>query len=267
MYKTPSNVSTSTYNTLISSAAGSYASAVASAYPLSSYNTTSVTSPDPGFAPFYALSALYTDAQFKCPTRRALNLTVAAKVPAYTYQNSHAPQCAWEAVVNSQEIAPLGATHSSELQFVFDQTNDLPPPNGSCSQTSQERQITQTLTAAWTSMAANGDPGNIGNQQWPAFNLQGTNGLLITNSTAVGAIDYSTCDAIWDKFASLQLVNATATTAANGSTATSSGAAGRPSSSTSANPNKASSGARNARVCKWAVWIIFAVIVGGFAKL
>lgn len=203
------NVTEAIFNDIVSTVAGPYASTVASAYPLSSFNTSALSSPEPGLSPFYALASIYTDLAFKCPARRALNITTAAKIPAYTYRNDHTPQCSWAASFPEQILAPLGPTHSSELQFVFDQTKNLTPPNGSCSQTSQERDITRVLTSAWTSMAVNGNPGNVANQQWPIFNLQQTKGLLITNSTAIDVIDYSNCDAIWDKLAAVQLANAT----------------------------------------------------------
>ncbi len=222
---TEANVTEATYSQIISAAAGQYASAVTSAYPLSSYNTSGLSSPDPGFAPFYALASIYTDVAFKCPTRRALNITTAAKIPAYTYRSNHVPQCAWEMNLPEQIAAPLGAAHSSELQFVWDQTTNLPGPNGTCSQTSQERDITKVLTSAWTSMAANGNPGSVGGEQWPTFNLQQTKGLLITNSTAIDVIDYSNCDAIWDKLALVQLANATSNGTLTGTSPTGSATA------------------------------------------
>ena len=215
-----SNVTTSTYNGVVSTVGGAYASAVASAYPLSSFNTSGLYSPDPGFAPFYALASIYTDSTFKCPARRSLNITTAAKIPAYTYRNEHTPQCSWESAFPEQILAPLGAAHSSELQFVFDQTTNLPGPNGTCSQTSQERDISRVLISAWTSMAANGNPGNVGNQQWPTFNLQQPKGLVITNSTAIGAIDYSNCDAIWDPLAAIALANTTSNGTSTGTSPT-----------------------------------------------
>ena len=146
---------------------------------------------------------------FKCPARRTLNITTATNIPAYTYRNDHTPQCSWEAIFPKHILGPLGATHSSELQFVFDQTLNLATSNGLCNQISQERDITKVLTAAWTAMALNGNPGKIANQQWPTFDPQQPKGLLITNSTAIDNIDYSNCDAIWDKLAVQQLANAT----------------------------------------------------------
>ena len=222
---TPQNVTEADYTDFITQHTGQYAPKVTQAYPLSTFNASGTTTPLAGNAPFYAVSQLLTDFAFKCPTRRSLNLTTLAKVPAYTYLYSHSPKCAWE-----QNISPiytkdgLGATHSSELQFVLKQTTNLPLPNGTCNQTSQENEISQTLTDAWTSMAAHGNPGNVGGASWPTFSLQNTQGLLVDNGTKIGSIDYTLCDEIWDPYAVFQLQNATAS--AQNMTAASSGGAG-----------------------------------------
>ena len=116
-------------------------------------------------------------------------------------------------------------------------------------------------------MAANRDTGFVGNQQWPAFNLQGTSGLLITNSTAVGAIDYSICDAIWDKVALVNLANATANAGANESTASSSSGATGSSATASGSTSKPISGAQTMEPSGWKVWIGMALLIGGLVRL
>lgn len=199
LYNTPSNLSSSEYTTELQDNFGNYANQVSQLYPLEQYNAT-------GFAPFYALSQIVTDAGFKCSSRRALNLTNAANVPAYTYFNSHVPTCSWEQNIAAQELQVLGATHSSELPLVFSQTSSLPPTNGTCSLNEQEVAISNTLTTGWTSMAETGNPG----ASWPKFNVSKGLGLLIVNETAFGPINYTICD-IWDKVAAMQLANATMT--------------------------------------------------------
>ncbi|KAI9724523.1 MAG: hypothetical protein M1812_000591 [Candelaria pacifica] len=188
---------------------GDYVVQIKDRYTLAQYNST-------GYAPFYALSQILTDAGYKCPTRRALNVTSNANMPAYTYLSSHVPSCSWEQSIPAQALRILGATHSSELPFVFRQLTSLPLTNGTCSLNSQEKSISSVLSAAWTSMAEGGFPGSVSNGGglWPTFNISASQGLTITNSTAASRIDYTNCD-LWDSIARLQLANATST-ATNG---------------------------------------------------
>ncbi|KAI9777744.1 MAG: hypothetical protein M1835_005160 [Candelina submexicana] len=180
-----------------------YAALINNTYYGAQYNSTS-------FAPFYILSQLVTDAGYKCPTRRALNITSNADIPAYTYRSDHAPSCPWEQGLPPQALRLLGATHSSEIPLVFGQFTSLPLANGTCSLKDQEKSISNVLTTAWTSMAERGFPGTADTRGnvWPTYNMSTSQGLLIAEKTEAGRLDFTNC-ALWDEIARAQLAKAT----------------------------------------------------------
>ena len=182
------------------------------AYPLSAFNKSSVVSPLPGYAPFYALAKILTDQGFMCPTRRVLDITSQAQIPTFAYYDAHVPKCSWEVTIPASDLKVIGASHASELQYVWNQTVDLPPPSGNCSQTTQEREISQVLATAWTAMAMKAKPGDVNGSTWPLYSHNNTQGLLVSNSTSVGSINYTICDKLWDPYELALLQNATSAT-------------------------------------------------------
>ena len=74
----------------------------------------------------------------------------------------------------------------------------MPVGNGSCHSTAAERDISRGLVAAWTAMAADGDPSTHG-RKWPRFDECDPHGMLVQDqSMAVAALDYAECD-FWDQ--------------------------------------------------------------------
>jgi hypothetical protein len=98
-----------------------------------------------------------------------------------------------------QAAVPLvGATHTSEITFVFAHTYNLPWPNGTCNMTESEVNISKFLVSAWTEMAIN-QKLTQNNQLWPAYgNASQSLGLNIVNSTTPGYVNYALC-ALWDE--------------------------------------------------------------------
>ncbi len=207
---------------------GAYSDQIHNRYHPARYNST-------GYGPFYALARIQTDYGYKCPTLRALNVTSRANIPAFTYLNSHVPTCPWEQNVPPQALQVLGATHSSEIPFVFRQLSGLPLANGTCALDNREKSISNMLTAAWTSMADRGFPGSVGTGGglWPTFNISTSQGLLITNNTVVGTIDNTNCD-LWDEVARVQLLKQLANAT---STYTNGSSSSRPTNATSTSTN------------------------------
>lgn len=115
----------------------------------------------------------------------------------YAYLNSHVPHCQWMASLPAAAIPYVGATHTSEIPYVFSNGVGLPLPGGNCSFNSQENAISENIIAAWTAMAANGDPSAEGGLLWPEWNSTASLGLTIVNATSVDKLDYSVC-AFWD---------------------------------------------------------------------
>jgi para-nitrobenzyl esterase len=126
------------------------AATIAGKYPLGSYP-----SPDVAFA------ALVSDANFACPALQVDRWT-SRRVPTFAYQfnDDNAPE----------RFAPLppAATHSSELQYIFDQPNAPRPGTLDVDQ----QALAASMRAAWASFAANGDP-SIPALAWPSFNQGG----------------------------------------------------------------------------------------------
>jgi para-nitrobenzyl esterase len=126
------------------------AAAIAAEYPLGAYP-----------APVVALSTLVADANFACPALQVDRWT-SRRVPTFAYQfnDDTAPH----------RLAPPGAlppiaTHSSELQYLFDLPN-LPFPG--TLNTDQEA-LAVSMRTAWANFAANGDPSSAA-IPWPSFN-------------------------------------------------------------------------------------------------
>ncbi len=123
------------------------AASIAAQYPLSSYPL-----PDVAFA------TLVSDANFACPALQVDRWT-SAHVPTFAYQfnDDNAPE----------RFAPLppAATHSSELQYLFDQPN-APLPG---TLDSGQQALAASMRAAWANFASNGDPSSTA-VPWPSFN-------------------------------------------------------------------------------------------------
>ena len=126
------------------------AAAIAAEYPLDAYP-----------APVVALSTLVSDANFACPALQVDRWT-SRRAPTFAYQfnDDTAPH----------RLAPPGAlppiaTHSSELQYLFDLPN-LPFPG---TLNPDQQALAGSMRAAWANFAANGDPSSAA-IPWPSFN-------------------------------------------------------------------------------------------------
>ena len=142
----------SNYESVIASVLGvsdSRASAIAAEYPLAPIRQRSV-----------ALSTLVSDANFACPALQVDRWT-APRVPTFAYQfnDDTAPQ-----IFAGPKFPPI-ATHSSEIQYLFDQPN---APYATPLNATQET-LAASMRRAWANFAANGDP-TAAAVPWPSFN-------------------------------------------------------------------------------------------------
>ena len=124
--------------------------AIAAEYPLDAYPASVV-----------ALSTLVSDANFACPALQVDRWT-SRRAPTFAYQfnDDTAPH----------RLAPPGAlpaiaTHSSELQYLFDLPN-LPFPG---TLNPDQQALAGSMRAAWANFAASGDPSSAA-IPWPSFN-------------------------------------------------------------------------------------------------
>jgi para-nitrobenzyl esterase len=144
---TPAN-----YERVIASVLGvsaTRAAAIAAQYPLAAYP-----------APVFALSTLVADANFACPALQVDRWT-SRRVPTFAYQfnDDSAPP-----LFAGPGFPPI-ATHSSEIQYLFDQPN---APFAATLNPTQEA-LAAKMRAAWADFAADGDPGSAA-IRWPSFN-------------------------------------------------------------------------------------------------
>ena len=122
------------------------AEAIAALYPLAAYRNANV-----------AFSYVVSDANFACPALQVDRWTSAyAPTFGYEFDDANAPERF------APPPFPPAATHSSELQYIFDQPN-TPYPG---TLTADQQALASSMRAAWTSFAANGDP-STPTLSWP----------------------------------------------------------------------------------------------------
>ena len=125
------------------------AAAIAAEYPLAAYSSPNV-----------AFSALVGDASFACPALQIDTLT-SQRVPTYAYEfnDDNAPQ-----PFTPPGLVPPVATHTSELQYLFDLPNaPFPAPLSA-----DQQALAASMRAAWANFAATGNPASAA-VPWPAF--------------------------------------------------------------------------------------------------
>jgi para-nitrobenzyl esterase len=125
----------------------SAAPAILARYPLSAYS-----SPD------LAFSQVFTDALFSCPALQADRLTMRSGVYAYEFSDPNPP----DDLIGLNLTFPLGAAHSTELQYVFQRIpylDTLPPF------TPAQLTLSNQMIAYWTHFAATGRP-STGRPGW-----------------------------------------------------------------------------------------------------
>ena len=146
------------YDQVIRASYGASAAAVLAAYPLSGYP-----SPDLAYA------QVLTDSGFSCPALRSDELAQRSGVYAYEFSDPSPPDD-----FNLTTLTfPLGAAHSTELQYVFGRIPllDTVPPFSTA-----QLALSRQMIAYWTRFAATGSPnrGLSGDSaqtapSWPQF--------------------------------------------------------------------------------------------------
>ena len=147
-----------TYESEIASVLGvsaARASAIATEYPLAAYAAFG-----PDLAPTLALSTLLSDANFACPALQVDNwMSVSVPTFGYEFDDGTAPP-----LFTGPGFFPI-ATHSSEIQYLFDQPN---APFATTLNPDQET-LAASMRTAWANFAATGDPSSVA-VPWPSFN-------------------------------------------------------------------------------------------------
>ena len=144
------------------------APAVLALYPLTNYPS-SVSAP-------LALGAVGTDELFACPARNAV-LALSKYVPTFTYEFNDETVPSFPGYLPPLSF-PLGATHGTELEYLF----DLSALGITLNLTADHQQLSDTMIGYWTQFAKSGNPnGRAGEENqheadeegvphWPSYN-------------------------------------------------------------------------------------------------
>ncbi|RYP93075.1 hypothetical protein DL770_000821 [Monosporascus sp. CRB-9-2] len=144
-----------------------------------------------------ALVYITTDMSYKCPAHRALLRANGKDIPVWSYRFAHAPSCPWFAAIPEEYLSFLGATHTSEIPFVFNMTHNMPPPEGNCTFSEAEQEIARTMSRAWTNMAEFGTPDDD-TGTWPAWTADKSMGVKFKDGSEVTVVEYESC-AFWNE--------------------------------------------------------------------
>jgi carboxylesterase type B len=203
-FPNPSKVTVDDYISYLNTTFGAtFAPSILDVYPISMFNSTR-------WPAFYAISAVLTDAEYTCPTRRALVTSLSSQLGTYAYLWNHQPSCSWITSLPTSALPLLGPTHTSEIPFVFGETTQLPRPNGMCQMTADEQVLSLDIITAWQSMSQYGYPAFGNGIQWTDWS-QGGIGVHFTGNIIFDIVNATQCD-FWD---ALLLNNSTNSTSVN----------------------------------------------------
>jgi para-nitrobenzyl esterase len=127
---------------------------IESQYPIANYLSDGAAA-----APGEAVAAIITDSLFACTTRTADQLlTKYVPVWAYEFKDTSAPQ-----LFNLPTVFPYGATHTDELQFIFDPNGFFPNidyqvPTDPFRLSAAEERLSLEMVRYWTNFVATLDP-------------------------------------------------------------------------------------------------------------
>jgi para-nitrobenzyl esterase len=152
---------------------------------LETYPCNSLAGNNAGYA---ATIALATDSFFACPSRRVLRAAASTQTePVYRYFYTHTD--------SSGPIAPLGATHSAEIPFVFGTFSWY--PSATFVPTPTEITLSQQMQGYWANLAS-GNPNGGNLPTWKAYDPTVDNALqLDTPIKDTSGIVSGACD-LWD---------------------------------------------------------------------
>jgi para-nitrobenzyl esterase len=146
-----------------------------------------------------ALGASGTDGVFSCPARNA-DQSLANFVTTYTYEfnDENAPPSQSE--FGGLLTFPLGAYHSSEVQYLFKTGNVFGLP-GTLSH--EQVQLSDAMISYWTQFAKTGDPNSSNEPLWSPYSASTDEFQSLIPPTPVVESNFDTghlCSAFWDTF-------------------------------------------------------------------
>jgi para-nitrobenzyl esterase len=103
-----------------------------------------------------------------------------ARSPAFGYHFRRLPPFPPDARYADNTLENLGAFHTAEIPYAFDNLGARPWP-----WTAHDRALADTMSSYWTNFAANGDPNGAGLPPWPRYDAA-TDKIMIFGDT-IGA--------------------------------------------------------------------------------
>jgi para-nitrobenzyl esterase len=182
-------LTTAEYDTAVTTLWGSaLAPPVLALYPFASYPTGGE-----------ALGASGTDGVFSCAARIA-DQSLAKFVPTYAYEfnDENAPPA--QSLFGGLLTFPLGAYHSSELQYLFPGIDVF---GLSVTLSSQQMHLSDAMVSYWTQFAKKGDPNSSGEPLWSPYTASTDEFQSLIPPAPVVESNFDSshqCSTFWDTF-------------------------------------------------------------------
>lgn len=124
------------------------------------------------------MTMITTDKVWAEPARFTANAFAEKGVPAYVYLFSYVPALL-------QERMPNGASHASEIAYVFNKLNSR---WGVDTITPEDIQVAEMMNTYWVNFAKTGNPNSEGLPEWPTYNNENNMILEFTLNGSAEAI-------------------------------------------------------------------------------
>lgn len=111
----------------------------------------------------------------------------------FFYRFGHAPPLPPDQKVFENDVSRLGAFHTAEIPYVFDNLSKRP-----WLWQEVDRQLAETMSSYWVNFATNGDPNGAGLPPWPAFDPETPSVLLIDDRIVAGNLPERKELDLWD---------------------------------------------------------------------
>src|SRR6202035_3308773 len=146
-----------------------------------------------------ALGASGTDGVFSCAARIA-DQSLAKFVPTYVYEfnDENAPPA--QSAFGGLLTFPLGAYHSSELQYLFPGIDVFGLP---VTLSTQQMQLSAAMVRYWTQFAKNGNPNSSGEPLWSPYSASTDEFQSLIPPVPVVESNFDSshqCSTFWDTF-------------------------------------------------------------------
>jgi len=147
-----------------------------------------------------ALGASGTDGIFSCPARNA-DQALSQFVTTYTYEfnDENAPPS--QSYFGGLLTFPLGAYHTSELQYLFKGANFFGLPVATLSH--KQVQLSDAMVSYWTQFAKTGDPNSSGEPLWSPYSASTDQFQSLIPPVPVVESNFDSshqCSTFWDTF-------------------------------------------------------------------